>query len=161
MKRLLPLVAVAGLLAACGGAHEECHHRDANGYCHNNEHGGHGSTADALSDRSMGNSRGAHNEKRDHYHTKDNMYRPAPQTYVVAPAVAPVQAEIPNYRPDGTYYLAPVYEQRGYQHKATDDALSDRPLGSSRGAHNERMDAKDSNNDGVYDYVPYYTPRHY
>lgn len=172
MKRLLPLlplVATAGLLAACGDCHD--------GYCdHGRKHEHkyhHGSSDDALSDRSLGSTRGAHNEKRvGDYNTKDRV-EPYPQSghyypghnvapaYVITPGMTPAESTIPNYRPDGVYYYSPAYEVRGEQHNPSEDALSDRPLGSSRGAHNERMDAKDSNNDGEYDYVPYYAPRRY
>ena len=166
MKRMLPLLPLAaiGFLAACGDCHD--------GYCdHGRKHEHkyhHGSSEDALSDRSLGSTRGAHNEKRvGDYNTKDN-HAPNPQHYYPGHNVAPAyvvtpatDATIPNYRPDGVYYYGPAYEVRGEQHDPADDALSDRPLGSSRGAHNERMDAKDADNDGNYDYVPYYTPRRY
>lgn len=151
MKALLPLIAAAGLLAACDSS-------DCNGrYCdHQHHHHGrapmHGSSDDALSDRSLGSSRGSHNEKRyGDYNTKDNWHNKA---YVVSPA----DPAVPNYRPDGTYYV-PAYEARGYQQSPSSDALSDRSLGSSRGAHNEPMTHKDMNHDGQYDYTPYYAPR--
>ncbi len=149
MKVILPLLAAAGLLAACGDCHD--------GYCdHGRKHEHryhHGTSEDALSDRPMGSTRGVHHEKRQGaYNSKHHWDKPV---HPVAPAYVPASGP----RPDGTYALPPQYEVRGYQHKATDDALSDRPLGSSRGANNEPMSAKDSDHDGKYDYVPYYAPR--
>lgn len=124
MKKLLPLVAVAALAAAC-------------------------------------------NVNDNDYDNPQNPHARAPHANVVAvpAAVAPVPSAVvyPDgttvYRPDGTYAVAPAVVERGYQHKKAEDALSDRSLGATRGSHGQPMTAKDSDHDGNYDYVPYYSPR--
>lgn len=142
MKRLIPL-ALVGLLAACG-----------------NPNGGHCADCDrqkdALSDRTMGATRNVHGAKQDHYdHRNHDHYRAAPAPgYVVVPA-----QPTPVYRADGTYYVAPAVVDHGRRPSPSEDALSDRSMGNSRGSHGEPMTAKDMNNDGTYDYVPNYAPR--
>lgn len=110
----------------------------------------------------------------DHDNDRDNpQARAAAPVAVVAPApVVPAGSYVtPSgavVRQDGTYYYnnhgvvaAPgvVVEDRGYQHKHSDDALSDRSLGATRGSHGQPMTHKDSDNDGNYDYVPSYRTR--
>lgn len=127
MKKLLPILAVAGLAAACGKVDND----------HNNPQA-----------------------------------RAAQPVAVVAPVVEPGTYVTPSgavIRQDGTYrydatgrvYAAPgmVVEERGYQHKHSDDALSDRSLGATRGSHGQPMTHKDSDHDGNYDYVPSYRTR--
>lgn len=174
MKRLFPLVAVAGMLAACGDY-------DRDGYCdHCNHHKDW--SRDALSDRPFGSSRDTHGN----YVGNGHQAIVHDDTYVVAPAVvavpttvaAPVVTTAPTVvrpdgtyvvrpdgtyavRPDGTYYVTPVIEDRGQEHHKWEDPLSDRSLGNSRGAHNEPMTNKDMDNDQDYDYVPDYRLRGY
>lgn len=172
MKKLLPLVAVAGLLAACGSP---------DGYCENCDHHKHKKdwSRDSLSDRPMGSSRdtygayvGNGDQARVHSHHGHAHHPHHPghvhgDTYVVAPAAAapvitPVRPDGTYYmRPDGTYYVTPVLEDHGKKHEKWEDPLSERSLGNSRGAHNQRMTHKDADNDGEYDYVPDYRLRGY
>lgn len=108
----------------------------------------------------------------DHDHDHNNKYtRAAAPVAVVAPAAPAGSYVTPSgavVREDGTYYYnahgvvaAPgvVVEDHGHQHKHSEDALSDRTLGATRGTHGEPMTAKDSDNDGNYDYVPSYRTR--
>lgn len=131
MKKILPLVAAAAALAACGNNDHE--HRN-----HSHKHGEHHVVAPAA------------------------VVTPAP---VVNGYVTPSGAVV---RPDGTYTYGAngvvavpgaVVEDHGYQHKHSDDALSDRRLGATRGTQGQPMSHKDSDNDGNYDYVPQYRTR--
>ena len=81
----------------------------------------------------------------DHDHDNHRHHAVAPAA-VVTPAPA---------------YVAPGYvvEERGHQHKHSEDALSDRSLGATRGSHNQPMTHKDFDNDGNYDYQPEYRYR--
>ncbi len=126
MKKMLPLLLVAGAAAACG--------------------------------------------KVDNDH--DNAYtRQAAPVAVVAPVVPAGSYVTPSgavVRQDGTYYYnehgvvavpGTVVEDHGYQHKHSEDALSDRTLGATRDIHGNPMTNKDSDHDGNYDYVPNYRTR--
>lgn len=128
MKKILPLLAVAGLAVACGKVDNDHNHPN------HKHHDGHAVAPAAVV---------------------------APGSYVT-PSGAVV-------RPDGTYRYdarggvvavpGTVVEDHGYQHKHSDDALSDRSLGATRGTHGQPMTHKDSDNDGNYDYVPQYRTR--
>lgn len=130
MNKILPLLAVAVAAAACGRV--------------DNDH--------------------------DNNYTRDS--RLAPVAVVTPAPVVPAGSYVTPggavVRADGTYYYGAhgvvaqpgvVVEDHGYQHKHSDDALSDRSLGATRGSHGQPMSHKDSDNDGNYDYVPSYRTR--
>lgn len=133
MKQYLALAAVAGLAVACGKV------------------------------------------DNDHHHANDGHHHPHPAPHAVvapAPVVTPGTYVTPSgavVRQDGTYRYdnrggvvavpGTVVEDRGYQHKHSDDALSERSLGATRGSHGQPMTHKDSDHDGNYDYVPSYRTR--
>lgn len=180
MKKFLPLVAVVGLLAACG---------NPDGYCENCDHHKHKKdwSRDSLSDRPMGSSRDTHGayvgngeQARIHHHphhpghVHGDKYVVAPVApAVIAPATdarAIVRPDGTYYvrpdgtyytRADGTYYVTPIVEDHGKKHEKWEDPLSERSLGNSRGSHNQPMTNKDHDNDGTYDYVPDYRLRGY
>ena len=124
MKKILPLVAVAAALAACG-------HNDYDNRNHNRTH----SAAPVVNQ--------------------------APAGTYVTPSGAVVRSDgTYNYGTNGVVAVpGRVVEERGYQQQHSDDALSDRSLGSTRGIHGQPMSHKDTNNDGNYDYVPQYRTR--
>lgn len=65
MKKLLPLIAASGLLAACGGHCADGHCNNGHKYHSQGYHdrdSGHISSSDPLSERSLGSVRGHHNE---------------------------------------------------------------------------------------------------
>lgn len=102
----------------------------------------------------------------DHYNNRtgertDGAYM-APAAVVSPVPSAVVTRDGTMYRQDGVYAVTPgqvVVQPEGYQHKHSDDALSDRSLGATRGSHTEPMTAKDADNDGNYDYQPYWGTR--
>lgn len=137
MKTFLPLIAVAGLVVACSTPDNDYNNPQNPHAQRSHMHDGH-----------------AHHDHTAHGHTHAQHHAVSP---VPSATVYPDGTTV--YRPDGVYPTAPALVERGYQHKKTDDALSDRSLGATRGSHGQPMTAKDSDHDGNYDYVPHYAPR--
>lgn len=106
----------------------------------------------------------------DHYNNRTGQRTDVAPGYAVAPVpagayVTPSGAVV---RPDGTYRYdahgvvavpGTAVVDEGHQHKHSEDALSDRSLGATRGSHGQPMTHKDADNDGNYDYVPSYRTR--
>jgi len=108
----------------------------------------------------------------DHDHDNPQARAAAPVAVVAPAPVVPAGSYVtPSgavVRADGTYHYntngvvavpGAVIEDHGHQHKHSEDALSDRSLGATRGSHGQPMTHKDSDHDGNYDYVPNYRSR--